>query len=139
MALLEINWKPAEREVRQFAAIWFPLLCVVATFLVYRGTHSWTWSAIPLAIGVLISPIAYWQPELGKALFLGCILITYPIGWVLSHVVMGVIFYVLITPMGLLMRLCGRDSMGRRFLPEQKSYWVPHHSPKKTTQYFRQY
>ena len=46
------------------------------------------------------------------------------IGFVLSYLVMGTLFFLLITPVGLVLRLLVRDPMERRMLPEAESYWV---------------
>lgn len=47
---------------------------------------------------------------------------------VVNPIVLGVIFYVVLTPMGVLMRLRGRDPMQRRLDPQSTSYWV-HRKP----------
>jgi hypothetical protein len=139
MALLEINWNPSKRELRQFAGIWFPLACLALGLLIWRFTGSWNWAAIPVVIGAVLAPVAYFIPAVARALFVGWMTASFPIGWVVSHLLMGFIYYFLITPMGLSMRLCGRKSMGSEFDETKGSYWVAHQSPKDNQQYFRQY
>jgi hypothetical protein len=46
------------------------------------------------------------------------------LGWVNSRILLGLVFYGLVTPMGLVMRLRGRDPMRRRFEPRADSYRV---------------
>jgi len=139
MALLEINWKPSNKDLRQFAAIWFPLACLALGLMIWRWTSSWNWAAIPILIGVVLAPIAFWIPSFAQRLFVGWMTVAFPIGWTISHLLMAFIYFVLITPMGLLMRLFGRDSMGRRIDKSCDSYWSPHTPPKNNQQYFRQY
>ena len=43
---------------------------------------------------------------------------------VISPLVMGLLFYLTITPMALIMRLMGKDPLRRDFEPEAKSYWI---------------
>jgi hypothetical protein len=50
-------------------------------------------------------------------------------GRVVSPVVLGVIFFAVFTPVGLLMRVFGRDAMCRRFEPARPSYWVKRDPP----------
>ncbi len=41
-----------------------------------------------------------------------------------APIVLGLIFYLCITPVGFLMRLFGTDPLRRRYDPEAKSYWI---------------
>jgi hypothetical protein len=50
-------------------------------------------------------------------------------GQVVSPVVLGVIFFAVFTPIGVVMRAFGRDAMCRRFQPGQPSYWVKRAPP----------
>jgi len=43
----------------------------------------------------------------------------------LTYVVLTVTYYLVLTPMGLLMRLFRRDPLNLRFDPDAESYWVP--------------
>ena len=60
-------------------------------------------------------------------------------GQVLSHVVLAVLFYGLLTPIALFFRLIGRDPLKRRWEPEQKSYWVDLPEAFDKKDYFRQF
>jgi Saxitoxin biosynthesis operon protein SxtJ len=44
------------------------------------------------------------------------------LGWINSRIVLGVIFYGLFTPVGLIMRLRGKDPMRRHWEPEADTY-----------------
>lgn len=48
---------------------------------------------------------------------------------VVSPVVLGLIFYVVFTPVGFVMRLAGRDIMRRRFEPGAATYWLDRDPP----------
>jgi hypothetical protein len=50
-------------------------------------------------------------------------------GRVVSPVVLAVIFFGVFTPVGVVMRLCGRDAMATRFDPGLKSYWLQRDPP----------
>ena len=43
---------------------------------------------------------------------------------IMNPIVMGLLFYLTITPIALLMRLIGKDPLHRRFEPQANSYWV---------------
>jgi hypothetical protein len=62
-----------------------------------------------------------------------------PIGWVMSHVILGIIYYLVLTPIGLLLRALGRDPLRRRFETGARSYWIDRGEEPAVERYFRQY
>ena len=60
-----------------------------------------------------------------------------PIGWIVSHAVLAIVYYGILTPIGLLLRLF-RDPMLRRFDPDAASYWMERESDDDLSRYFRQ-
>jgi predicted membrane protein len=48
---------------------------------------------------------------------------------VVSPIVLGAIFFVVLTPTALVMRMVGRDAMKRRFEPSARTYWVERDPP----------
>ena len=62
-----------------------------------------------------------------------------PIAWVVSHLVLVTIFYLVLTPIGLIMRLFGHDPLNARFDPDAKSYWQRRPEKTDSARYFRQF
>ncbi len=62
-----------------------------------------------------------------------------PIGFVVSSVLMALVFYGIITPVGLVFRVLRRDPLNRRFDGNTGSYWVPHHQVEELERYFKQF
>jgi len=115
MAVLDINWKPTPRELKQFAGIWLPLaIATLGGMLLWKG---WITSLIAYriwGIGATISVVSWLFPPVALLVYQTWMVLAFPIGWTMSHLLMGLIYFGLITPMGLVMRLFGRDAMGRR-------------------------
>ncbi len=65
--------------------------------------------------------------------------VAFPIGFVVSHVVLAVLFFGILTPVGLTLRLLGRDLLDRGFEREKKSYWVDLPQSIQKRDYFRQF
>jgi hypothetical protein len=74
----------------------------------------------------------------GRRLYEGWMLASLPIAWVVSHVVLAAVFYLLITPISLLMRLGGRDPLLRQFDGTATTYWLPRRPPAQPDRYLRQ-
>jgi hypothetical protein len=139
MRLLELNISPKVGQLRMFGLLWFPLFCGVVGWISWRSTGSYI--ALYAAGGaagltILLGLVA---PKLLKPLFVGLMIVSFPIGWVVSHVLMALMYYALITPFGLVMRAVGYDPMNRKLDPSADTYWRKLPQSPGNTQYFRQY
>jgi hypothetical protein len=65
--------------------------------------------------------------------------ISLPIGFVVSYLVLGILFFLVLTPFGLVFRLLGRDPLERRFDKASRSYWVARSPVDDVSRYYRQY
>jgi len=145
--LVELDWNPDRRTLRQFgwiALVGFGGLALLAwqEWLIFAfGLGSARpWVAGGLAsLGLVAACLGLVAPAANRPLFLGIALLTFPIGFVLSYVIMGLLFYAVIAPVGLLLRLAGKDPMARRLEPESPSYWADARPARPRESYFRQY
>ncbi len=141
--MLKPNFHPEPRVLRQFAVfavVGLPLLAG----LVLRMSHAFTWThpamLVAAAVGVLqFALFAAGLRAPTRWLYVTLTIVALPIGFVLSQVLMAVIFYLVITPIGLVFRLIGRDAMGRRWEPQRKSYWHDRGPMRRPSSYFRLY
>ena len=136
--MVDINWNPSKRDLKIFALLLIVFFSLVASML-YGKYDSPTAAAIVFAAAVVIGTTAFFVPPLSRAIYVGWMVALFPIGWVVSHVFLGIAFYLVFTAFGLLMRICRYDPMRRRFERDAKSYWLPRDEQTKTEQYFRQY
>jgi hypothetical protein len=137
--MIEINKNPSTRELRQFAGIWFPLFCALIGLILYRRV-GWHAAGVAVwAVGATLALIGLAAPAAIKPVFVGMMYASFPIGWVMTHVLLGVLYYGVITPVGLVMKLAGRDTMTRRFDPALGSYWIAREPITDKERYFRQY
>ena len=145
--MVEINWQPDERTLRQFGWIalgGFGLVALLAwnEWLVFSGglgTAREPVAGILAGLGLLSAAFSLVAPRANKPIFLGLTLLSYPIGFVLSYVIMGFLFYGLITPVGLVFRLIGKDPLNRRFDPQAATYWTDPRPRRGKDSYFRQF
>ena len=136
--MIEINRDPTRRQLRSFAGLVFPLFCAWLALLAHRaGVPLLTQGLLGLAVVAAIAGLV--SLRVARWLWLGTMYAVFPIGWVLSHVLLAIVYYGVLTPIGLVMRLVGQDPMKRRFAPEATTYWEPHEPPPDAERYFRQY
>ena len=61
------------------------------------------------------------------------------VGIVVSNVIVAAVFYLAVTPIGLLLRLIGKDPLERRFDRSATTYWKPAEKNVAPGRYFRQF
>ncbi len=122
-----------------FAAFLFSHNTRIAIFAFGLG------GAKPWFVGVFGGLAAYagffslvW-PKANLPVYLGLTILSYPIGFVLSHVIMGALFFFIITPVGLVFRVMGKDPLNRKYEPDADSYWVDSRPERAKESYFRQF
>ena len=134
----DIQFQPARRVLRQFAAAWLLILlaCAAHRWLV-RGDHA---AAVVLgALAVGVGGLGLLAPAALRWLYVGCMIVAFPLGWIVSQAALALIFYGLFTPLALLFRLRRRDPLRRARPPECASYWTAKPPPPELRRYFRQY
>ena len=120
--MISVQWNPKQRQLRQFAGIWFPAFCALVGWSIARKTGHWHEVQIGWLVAGILSAAGLIYPPLIRPVFVGLILVTYPIGWVVSHGLLGAIFYVVVTPIGIILRLTGHDSLQLK-PPTENSLW----------------
>lgn len=138
MALVPINWKPDPRTLRQFSEFgMFALGMVLAPLALWRGQVG---AAVGLwAAAVALRLVGLARPSWLKPVFVGLTLLTWPIGWVVSHAALAVTYYLVITPMALVFRIIGRDALQRRSNRRSATYWEAYDPDRGLKRYLRQF
>lgn len=138
MSTLPIPWHPSRKMLVEFSEAGLFFLGMVAAPLAYfRGRPAlaaafWV-AAVLLRLTGLVAPMRL------RPVFLGLTLAAWPIGWLVSHLVLALVYYGVVTPIALAMRLAGRDPLSRRADPQAVSYWEPVRTEPGLEQYLRQY
>ena len=125
------------RELLWFGPLFGLFAGLVGLVLIRRLNLVGTAQVIWCATGVLIAAY-YLLPSIRKPTYKAWLYTVFPIGWTVSHTLLGVIFYLVLTPIGLLMKVCGYDPMQRRFDPSAKTYWIDREPTVDYQRYFRQ-
>ena len=137
MALIEINKNPSRRDLVVFGVLFLLFVGAIGAGLYFRrGAHEA--ARIVWIAGAIVTGLYFAIPPLRRLLYLGWTYATFPIGFVISHVILAAVFYLVVTPIGLLMRLSGNDPMRRRLDPAARTYWVEHDPHRNPARYFRQ-
>ena len=139
MSLVEIDWNPKSKQLQSFGKIAIVASIVIALLLYLLKGIAVQWVLIVFCFGFIIFIISLISLKLTKLIYLGMILATLPIGFVVSLILLSVFYFLLLAPLGLIFRLIGRDPLCRKLDPNAKSYWLSRQTPKGPEQYFHQF
>jgi carbamoyltransferase len=135
MGLIELPRAPSERELRWFGCILAAALVMVGA-ICFKGAPTVAYGFWVAAVTSLV--VYYAVPPVRCPLYLAWMYAAYPVGWVLSHVIMAVLYYGCVTPIGLVMRLFRYDPLQLR-RTERASHWHQRPTPPPVERYFRQF
>lgn len=138
MSIIKINRNPSRLELTVFGGTWLLFLAVVGGVVWSRGGSRAVVFGV-LAAAVVVPLIGWIAPGFMRIVYLGMAYLAFPIGFVVSHLLLAGVYYLVLTPMGLLMRALGHDPMGRRGDAGAQSYWVPRKAREDPDRYFRQF
>lgn len=129
------------REVwhTQMLGFLLPLLLFAVGGSVEEGADPWTVAGVTWAAGAGLALVTRGWLKLGRLIYTAWMSASLPIGWTISHLILAFTYYLVLTPIGLIMRLLGYDPMHRKFDPEAKTYWVEHQKASDTSRYFQQF
>ncbi len=139
MALIEFHREPTDRQLRQFAGIVIPLCGLLLAVLVGWRLGQRVAGGGILAGSALLALGGLWRPALVRPVYLGWMYASYPLGWVVGHVIIGAVFFLVVTPIGWLLRASGRDPLRRTFEASRTSYWEERPAVDDPARYFRQF
>jgi len=136
--LIEINWHPSPKDLHIFA-----LLVVVAAAavggVVYWRNDSISAPACILGGALAVAIVGRSYPVILRYIYTAWMLLALPIGWLVSHLLMAAVYYLVLTPIGVVMRLAGRDPLQRKFDRSAKTYWQPSAAEPDLDRYFLQF
>ena len=134
----DIPFHPSRATLRQFAGLWLVFFGGLALWqgLVRGQTGLATLCAV---LALTIGPLGLIRPGWIRPIYVGWMVLAFPIGWTISQVMLALMFFGLFAPIGLVFRLLGRDPLHRTRRPGVESYWTPKPAPAGPKSYFRQF
>jgi hypothetical protein len=136
MQFKDIDFDPAARILRQFAAALFVVLC---SFAIWHGWHGQTLlAAVLAATAIVFALVGIVKPRWLRWVFVAASVVTFPIGWLMSRIILAIVYYGVFTPVAMVFRLIGRDEL-RLNKPKLESYWIARDPETDPRRYLRQF
>ena len=126
MALAEINWKPSARELRTFGVTMLVGFALIGGFFFWRDLR--TVACVLWGIGAAAGVLGLTGTKAAMVVYLPWMGIALVMGNIMSRLILGIVYYLLITPMALCMRLFGRDKLHLK-RRDGDTYWTDMAAP----------
>jgi hypothetical protein len=140
----EVNWNPDLTERRKFARsliIGFP--CVAGLLILVTWLKTGHWKLEPAlgigGVGLAIGLVLLALPGIARPFYVIWYGFACAIGLVVGNILLAVVFYILITGVGLAMRAAGRCSMRKTIDKHVTTYWKNAKSAADPQSYYRQF
>jgi hypothetical protein len=121
-----------------FAVAWLAFLLAWAAHQWLARGHQKT-ALVLGALAVVVGGLGFVAPATIRWIYVGAMMVAFPVGWVVSQIMLALMFYVVITPMALFFRVRGRDLLHRAPSRGRESFWTAKSLPQDLRRYFRQY
>ena len=129
--------KTSDRDLRKFGLMVGGVLVALGLLFLFRHktrTPYFVWPGTALVVFGAIFPRAL------KWIYIAWMSVAFVLGFVMAHVILTALFYLVMTPIGLIARLAGKDFLSLKLNRAAKSYWILRGSKTKSAaDYERQF
>jgi len=125
------------KKLREFGLLVGGVLCALGLFLGWRSLGSFPYFLSP---GIFLVIAGILCPSILKPLQRTWMTLAILIGWAMTRVILSLLFYLTIAPIGLILRLAGKDLLDQKLEPQKQSYWrIRLPTPRVPSDYEKQY
>ena len=132
----DVTKAPPRKQLRQFAGLFLVVFLGLAAWRWFGGKPD-AWAAGLAAAAIVVGATGLMFPAAVRPIYTGWMVAAFPIGWTVSRVVLGVVFFLVITPIGWAFKLMGRDLLWLR-RHGGATYWAPKRQASTLREYLRQ-
>ncbi|QDT09055.1 hypothetical protein [Planctomycetes bacterium K23_9] len=125
-----------DQQLRYFGA------SLAGLFVAFGAVAYWNWQANSVAagltaFGVILAAIYYLAPNTRRPIYRGFAAVTKPIQVVATIIILAIVYYGILTPIGVILQCSGRGL--RSDAPHSDSFWTDCKTASKPSRYFDTY
>ena len=127
-----------KRELRKFGLLVGGVFILLGLLMWLRHKPHFPWFLTP---GCLLFVLGAAVPAILKPVYIVWMSIAIVLGFIVSNVLLTLFFFLVITPVGLIARLAGKDFLSLKLSPTATTYWLPRKrgTPKTSGAYEQQF
>jgi hypothetical protein len=131
------NIKSGKRELKQFGITIGTVLVLLGIWFVWRGKEG---SYYLLISAVVFFALGFTLPLLLKPVQKLWMSLAILMGWLVTRVIITILFYLVVTPIGILAKLCGKEFLDTKLDKSVDSYWIQRrHTSSDKQRYEKQF
>lgn len=127
----------SKKSLRKFGYTVGSVFILITAWLVFKNYAEFL-QYILASIAIFLIVFALLSPMLLQKIYRVWMTIAFTMGWFVSRVLLGILFYAVITPIGIIARISGKDFLNLKKQKNQQSYWI-RRDPEKEIHYKKMY
>src|SRR6266850_7259625 len=124
MTWSDITFEPTPKALRQFAVGWLVFFLAPGAYQFWHYGHHQA-GLILGVMAIVVGVPGLIKPAVLRWLFVASMVLAFPMGWLISQLMLSLMFYGIVTPIALFFRIRGRDLLCRRPAPNKPTFWTP--------------
>ena len=114
------NIKSEKSDMRKFGIAIGVILLVIAGFLFWKEKEPYQTF---LTVGTILFVLGILVPAILKPIYWIWMIFATILGWIMTRVILSLLFYIIITPIGLIPRFFGKQFLELKWDKSKESYW----------------
>jgi hypothetical protein len=112
----------SKKSLRKFGIV-IGLILISITILFFWNSVSW--KVMLLTVGGILLLSGIFIPKNLKDIYKVWMGFAFGLGWIVSRIILTILFVFILTPLGLFAKLFGKEFLDLNFNKEKSSYWIP--------------
>ncbi len=137
MSLIPLNTNPSRSQLLQFGVAWTLFFGGAAAITAWRESPALAWPLGALAIVLPLVGLVF--PSVLRVLFVGLSVVTFPIGFAVSQIVLAAVYFLVLTPIGLVLQWLKPGFFPTTPDKSLPTYWRVRPEPRPAADYFKTY
>ncbi|MDQ7821584.1 MAG: SxtJ family membrane protein [Candidatus Eremiobacteraeota bacterium] len=116
--------KPDTKILRSFGLLIGAIFLLLGLWQYWPEKSFTTASLVLFALGALLLIPGALFPAVLAPVYRGWMAVAHAMGWLMTRLILALVFFLIFTPAGLIMRLLGADLLKLRFERSAETYWI---------------
>jgi len=114
------NINTDKQEIRKFGFLVGGVLIAISIFMLWKALSYYQ---LVFVIGALFILLGIFIPKILKPIYIIWMTFATILGWIMTRVILTILFYLIVTPIGLIARIFGAKFLDLSWQSNVKSYW----------------
>lgn len=129
--------KTSPRDLRKFGLLVGGVFAGLGLFFLLRHKAHYPYFLWP---GIVLAACGVMFPRALKYVYVAWMSVAFVLGFAMAHVILTLFFFLVLTPIGLVARVAGKDFLRRKSSKQSTTYWiVRERTPKSAADYEKQF